>query len=146
MKNKPTIKTCKECEGKCCRYIAVEVDAPEDKEDFHHFRWFLMHKNVVINHDIDEDEWYVEFRTKCKNLTKDNFCKIHPENSNKKPSKYGEPLICQEHSMEDCELYGEGITYDKIFTTVEEFEKFIEKNMPEIINKEPEEDKHEDEE
>lgn len=134
-----TEKTCANCDAKCCKYVAAEIDVPENKEDFHHLRWFLMHENVVINVDLDKDEWFLEFKTRCKNLKENNLCKIHETKEN--GSKYGEPDICKEHSVEECEFYGDGAEpYDFVFTTPEQFEEFIEKNRPEIITKEPDKD------
>ena len=148
MGKKEDTKTCEGCPAKCCRYVALEFDIPEDKEDFHHIRWFLMHANVRIQID-DEDNWYIEFRTPCKNLDENNLCVIHPmhpSNPNGSPEKYGEPQICIEHSPAECEFNGEGEDpYEHVFTNVHQFEEYMEKNMADVITKEPEADKNDPE-
>ena len=140
---KENVKTCEGCPALCCRYIAVEFDKPADKEDFHHIRWFLMHQNVRVQID-DEGKWYVEFRTPCKNLDEDNLCQIHPSHPNNpggSPEKYDEPQICMEHSPEECEFNSDGKdAYEHVFRDNKSFEEYVEKNMPEIINKEEAED------
>jgi len=132
---KKAVKSCEGCPALCCKYIAVEFDAPTDKEDFHHVRWFLMHENVKVQID-DEGKWYVEFGTRCKNLNDKNLCNIHELAPKENQVKYGEPQICVEHSPEDCEFHGSGaMPYEQIFADHLSFEKYVEENLPSIINK-----------
>jgi len=137
--------TCDTCKAVCCRYIATPLDTPVDKEDFQHLRWFLMHENIWIHID-DEDDWYVEFRTPCKNIGKNNECIIHNDNPNGKRLKYGMPDICTRHPLDSCEMNGEGEAYEHTFKTLEEFERYVETHMPEIITREVEIKEDEEEE
>jgi uncharacterized protein len=133
------VNDCSTCAALCCKYVATEIEKPEDREDFHHLRWFLMHNDVVVHFD-EEDGWFVEFKTVCKNLAEDNLClihKMHPNNNGKSPAKYDQPDICKKHSPSDCDRNDEGIAYTHTFTNVGAFEKFIEERFPEIITKEP---------
>ena len=60
---------------KCCRYVALEIDTPEDREDIDQIRWFLVHKNVWIFIDHD-DSWNIQFNTPCENLDEEGNCSI----------------------------------------------------------------------
>ena len=66
---------CEECGGRCCEYIAIEIDKPNTKSDYDHIRWYLIHRdvNVFIDHDR---KWYIEFRTPCELLSKKKRCLI----------------------------------------------------------------------
>ena len=41
-------KTCEGCDAMCCKYIAMEIDCPEDAEDFEDIKWYVCHKNVNV--------------------------------------------------------------------------------------------------
>ncbi len=104
------------CEGcsKCCEYVCLEIDAPEDKADYDDIRWYLLHKNVRVFIDHD-DSWNLEFLTPCEKLDKDGNC-----------SEYDiRPEICRKHSFEDCEKYGEDEPYKILFEHIEEFNKWV---------------------
>ena len=60
---------CKKC-GNCCNHIALEIDAPKWKEDYNHILWYLLHENVRVF--IEDNEWYLEFLTRCKAFDKNN--------------------------------------------------------------------------
>jgi len=108
--------TCEECDGKCCRYIATEIDEPETKEDWDEIKWFLYHENVVVYKDNDK-EWIVEFRTRCKNLDENNQCKIY----DKRPQK------CRDHEAESCEVNGDGKLGDPVFRNIKDVDEYLEK-------------------
>ncbi len=85
--------SCEECNGECCRYVTANIEEPTEPEDWDEIKWMLMHENVLVYKD-SEDDWIVEFRTKCKNLDDDtNRCGIYGKR----------PDICKEHNTKDCD-------------------------------------------
>ncbi len=116
MKNdkKSFIPPCDECGGKCCNYVAVEVDRPTHKKDYDHIRWWLAHKdvNVFVDHD---KKWHIEFRSPCENLTADKKCRIY----------HDRPHICRGHGNkeEECEYFDS--PYLLYFSTANDFEQYL---------------------
>ena len=45
---------CSECDGKCCKYITVQIDEPEEEIDFEELKWFLCHENIMVYLDNDD--------------------------------------------------------------------------------------------
>jgi len=108
--------TCEECNGECCRDVTVELDEPEDMEDWEDIRWMVAHKNVSVYLD-NEGDWVIEFRTPCMQLNDDNSCKIYDKR----------PHMCRQHTEETCVKNGEGEVHELRFDTMEEVEEYIEK-------------------
>jgi len=108
------MKNCDECDGECCKSIAIEIDEPETKEDWDEIRWFLCHKNVLVYKDNDGD-WLVEYLTDCKYLDENNKCKIYEKR----------PKTCREHDPESCQANGEGEIGNPVFKSVEDLEKYL---------------------
>ncbi len=115
-KNKTYKPPCEECKGRCCEYIAIEIDTPTTKNEFDYIRWYLVHENtnVFIDHD---KKWHVEFRTTCQRLNDDNKCTMYRSR----------PKICKNYGMEDevCEYFAS--PYLKYFETTEQFQRFLNK-------------------
>ena len=86
-----SVEKCQACGGKCCRYVAVEIDEPETKTDFDDILWYVAHRKVSVF--IEDGGWYINFDTKCRYLTRDNRCAIYDH----------KPNICTEHSDDECE-------------------------------------------
>ncbi|MBN2160083.1 MAG: YkgJ family cysteine cluster protein [Spirochaetes bacterium] len=107
---------CFECGGRCCQYVAIEIDRPTTKTDYDNIRWYLAHNNVHVFVDHDR-KWHVEFRSACESLTADNRCHIYSER----------PMICRSHGCgdEECEYFDS--PYFLYFTTRKEFEEYIQK-------------------
>ena len=105
---------CKQCNAECCRYVSVNLDNPTDKADWDEMRWLLMHDNITI-HKNHDNEWVVEFRTKCKNL-EDNKCKIYDKR----------PDICKEHDTDECDITP-GEFGDVFFRKPEDVDEFLKK-------------------
>lgn len=105
--------SCKGCNAKCCRYIATEIDKPEKKKDFENILWYLLHKNVEVF--IEDGLWFVQFLTDCNQLDKDGNCNIY----------FKRPKICRDLSIKNCERYGKGQPYDKIFKKPEDLIKYM---------------------
>jgi len=97
----------------CCRHVALEIDDPEDEEDFEQMRWFLLHENVWVFIDHD-DSWNLQFNTPCKKLEK-NLCSDYKKR----------PQICREYSPENCEKFGDGDSFKIMWKDVGEFEKWM---------------------
>lgn len=107
---------CADCGGRCCRYIAIQIDKPSTKKDYDYIRWYLAHRdvNVFVDH---ERNWFVEFRTPCEFQDVDKKCMIY----NKRPN------ICRGHGNGEgeCEYYD--TPYSAYFSDLEEFEKYLDR-------------------
>jgi Fe-S-cluster containining protein len=110
---------CHDCTARCCKYFALEIDAPKNPQDHDFIRWYLMHEHVVVW--VQEKEWFLEIRTPCKHLRADNSCGIY----------HTRPQICRDYGWPDagdpdddapCEYFtGEG-GYDLFFDSAEAFD------------------------
>jgi hypothetical protein len=89
--NLPTVHPCSGC-GECCTYIATQIDNPSTFREYENIYWYLTHENVGVYIDWDND-WYLEFQTKCRNLTEARTCGIYIDR----------PVVCSEFSWQDCE-------------------------------------------
>lgn len=118
MAKKLTLETCKTCGAVCCRHVAIHLDEPDCKLDYDNIRWMLMHENVNVVKDHDDD-WLVEFITPCSMLNSDNSCARYDDR----------PRVCRRYPAKDeeCEYTGDGDSYVLRFTTAEEFERYLEK-------------------
>lgn len=107
------------CEGCtiCCEHVALEIDEPEDEDDFQNLMWYVMHKNVIVFMD-DDNDWYVEFKSPCKHLTEDGLCEVHSDR----------PKVCIEYSQDSCEKHGEGSPYAVLFKERQEVIDWVRKN------------------
>lgn len=109
---------CHDCTARCCKYFALEIDAPVTPEEHDFIRWYLMHDHVVVW--MVDKAWYLEIRTRCKNLQADNSCGIY----------HSRPQICRDYGWPDkdkpeespCEYFSEEGGYDLFFETAEAFE------------------------
>lgn len=107
---------------KCCNHVALEIDTPEDKEDFDQIRWFLVHRDVFVFIDHD-DSWNLQFNSPCEKLSENGSCTIYDKR----------PTICREYDSENCERYGEGNSYKVLWKNLEEFEEWMKKNKSEFL-------------
>ena len=83
--------------GLCCTYIAVGIDGPRNAKAASEILWHLYHEGVSIYRDGD-DEWMVQFESRCRHLLEDNKCGIYEKR----------PHICREYSEVSCEVNSEG--------------------------------------
>ena len=116
-------KTCEDCDGMCCKYVAIEIDAPEKKQDFENIKWYVLHKNVNV-FVSEDDEWHVEFITPCEFLGENGLC----ENYEKRPK------ICKDYDEEYCLFHNPDYSEKFTFKNLRDVEEYI-KN---VFNK----DKH----
>lgn len=111
----PVLNACGRCTALCCRYVAVEIDEPEDDRDFDNIRWYVSHENVQVYED-DEGGWYIQFFTRCRHLGPRNECTIWPH-------RYE---ICKEYEVRKCEFtLGQG-GERHLFRTPEDVDRYIE--------------------
>jgi len=108
-KETPPTLTCEGCDAKCCRHVTVDIDKPSCKRDYDEVIWFLMHEDVSVFIDHDND-WNVEFQTKCNALVGE-LCAAY-ENR---------PRLCAEYDTETCVQHGEGPYYIEKWDEPEEF-------------------------
>lgn len=114
-------KSCEKCDGACCKYVAMEIDCPEDLNDFENIKWYVAHENIRVFVEED-DSWNIEFITPCKYLSDKNKCIIH-EDSVKK-SKISRPKICKDFDVDSCPFHNDYLEKYE-FNSVEDIEKYI---------------------
>ncbi len=103
----------------CCSYIAVEIDAPSTVKSATEILWHLYHHQVSVYRDTD-DEWVVQFETRCRHLQPDNKCGIYETR----------PHICREYSEESCEVNAED--EGRTFYTPEAFLAYLQERSARI--------------
>jgi hypothetical protein len=114
-------RTCEGCDGACCKYVAMEIDVPENLEDFENIRWYVAHKNVSVY--VEEDgTWNIEFTTPCSYLV-NGKCSIHEDIVK---GKIRRPTICKEFSVDQCPFYNEYKEKYR-FEKMEDVDEYIEK-------------------
>ena len=105
---------CDKCTGLCCRYFALPIETPTDREDYDDIRWYLCHKDITVF--VEDGDWYINIKNKCSHLSeKDYKCAIYKK----------KPRICGRYSVSDCD-YTEGeYDYELHFTTDKQMEEYI---------------------
>ncbi len=114
MKSKD-VKTCDGCDGMCCKYVAIELDAPEEIDDFDKLKWYVCHKNVNVFVN-DDNEWFVEFLTDCEYLGENGWCQNYEKRSQ----------VCRDYSQEECLFHNNDYEEKYSFKHQEDLEKYIE--------------------
>jgi uncharacterized protein len=117
MKEKEQLPACFDCNGMCCRYVALQIDTPDCRRDYDHIRWYLLHEKVYVFVEHGGD-WYVEFETPCGELDDASRCLIY-ENR---------PRICRRHGSDDvaeCEFVSDEDAYAQRFSTAAELEEYL---------------------
>ena len=104
---------CDKCTGLCCRYFALPIETPEDKEDYDDIRWYLCHKDISVF--VEEGDWYINIKNKCKNLTRDYHCGIYGKR----------PNICRGYSHKDCDYIEGEYDYELHFTSDRQMTEYI---------------------
>ena len=105
-------RQCVECGARCCRYFALEIDEPDCREEYEKIRWYLAHEKTWVF--TDDGTWYLMVLNPCAYLGEDNLCTIYDRR----------PRICREHSHDNCERDSD-LFYDELFTSMEEFERWL---------------------
>jgi Fe-S-cluster containining protein len=105
---------CEKCTGLCCRYFALPIDTPEDKNDYDDIRWYLCHKNVTVF--VEDGDWYLNIKNTCRHLSaNDNRCNIYGSR----------PRICRGYRHSDCDFTDGEYKYELHFTNDKEMEEYI---------------------
>jgi Fe-S-cluster containining protein len=110
---------CRRCGAKCCRYICLQIDTPEDFEQFEDVRWYLAHRGTSVH--VDEGDWYLSVPVVCDELGPGDLCRIY-ENR---------PLICRKYSQDGCDFTGGDYGYEQEFHTPDELEAYLRETMGE---------------
>lgn len=109
---------CRGCSD-CCEYVTVNISAPRTFKDFDEIVWFLMHENIWVFID-DENDWYLQFNTRCTELRADQRCGFYPHR----------PRICRDYDVTDCTTYAEGDPHTHLFTAPGEFLTYVRDRHP----------------
>ncbi|MFP4055575.1 MAG: YkgJ family cysteine cluster protein [Candidatus Brocadiia bacterium] len=109
---------CQRCDGKCCRYFALEIDEPTTRRDFDDIRWYLCHEGTRVF--VEDGDWYLEIQSRCRHLGPDNRCRIYARR----------PAVCREHSTENCEGNSLEFDWDLEFCTDEDVARYMARRFP----------------
>ena len=105
---------CNKCTGLCCRYLALPIETPEDKEDYDDIRWYLCHKDITVF--VEDDDWYINIKNKCKHLCeKTHKCDMYTTR----------PKICRGYTIQDCDLTEGEYDYELHFTSDKQMAEYI---------------------
>jgi len=107
-------RTCKQCNGLCCKYFAMEIDKPTTKNDFENIRWYISHQKTTVF--IQNRKWYLNVKNRCKHLDGDNRCKIY-ENR---------PTICRRLDPKHCEYHDQNTVRE--IKTLKQLERYLEEH------------------
>ena len=117
---------CDKCTGLCCRYFALPIETPEDKEDFDDIRWYLCHEDITVF--VEDDDWYINIKNKCKHLSDKDY----------KCGKYGNrPKICRKYDHDDCDFVQGEYDYELHFTDDKQMEEYIKIKFDNNIREKP---------
>jgi hypothetical protein len=86
---------CRGCSD-CCEYIAIPISRPRSRSDFDELFWYLLHRNVWIFVD-DENDWFVQINTPCLELS-EHRCGAYLRR----------PHICRDYAVDECTTYAPG--------------------------------------
>lgn len=113
-KSKANSNLCKKCNGLCCRYFALPIDTPTDREDYENIRWYLAHENVSVF--VEDGEWYVNIKNKCRHLSEEDYkCLIYETR----------PPICRKYKTQNCDFTDNEYDYELHFTNDRQMEEYI---------------------
>ncbi len=115
----PEKPPCERCTALCCRYFALQLDTPEDDEDFDHIKWYLIHGDAWVW--VDDGEWYLQVDQPCRHLGANNECTIYEKR----------PKICREYGLPErrenpedplCDYFAQHLKHDLEFRSLDELE------------------------
>ena len=116
------LNPCQGCSN-CCEYIATQIDRPTTANDFDQVIWYLIHKDVWVYVD-EENDWYIQFNTVCEKL------------NNRRCGYYvSRPNICREYEPEHCIRYGAGESEKHLFKDEIDFFRYLAKKKPKTFQK-----------
>ena len=105
---------CGKCEGLCCRYFALPIEDPEDWDDFDDIRWYLCHENIDVF--VEDGDWYMNVRNKCKYLSEKNYkCDMYEKR----------PKICRGYKIADCDYTSDNYGHELQFKSDRQMEEYM---------------------
>lgn len=113
-KKQSVTRACQKCTGRCCRYYALQLDTPEDWDEYDDIRWYLSHENTTIF--VEEGKWYLNVHTKCKYLSEKDYRCLNYELR---------PAICRKYDTGGCDLTGDNYDYEMQFTSDKQMEEYM---------------------
>ena len=119
----PSSHACHQC-GRCCTYLAIEIDSPSSFGDFENLHWYLTHKGISVYIDWEGD-WFVEFETVCEHLSEQKTCGIYAER----------PKICSEFSWEECEVTTKESAWKFRFCDIDELRTWLKEKRPAVYER-----------
>ena len=121
MKKQKKTVICHRC-SKCCNYICIEFDRPNERNDFEDLAWMLAHHDVCIR--VEGKEWYLLVKTPCRYLNAEGYCDIYDER----------PKICRRYTPGSCDFESKenekDDDADHVFWTLDELRKYRDENFP----------------
>ena len=121
--NLPDAHPCSGC-GDSCTYVATQIDNPSTFKQYENIYWYLTHENVAVYIDWEGD-WYLEFQTRCRNLTEARSCGIYLDR----------PLVCSEFSWTDCERNSGLQGWRHYFKSYEDLLGFMQAKRPKAFKR-----------
>lgn len=85
--------TCSRCSALCCKYFALEIDAPVTKNDFENIRWYISHQKTSVF--IQQGKWFLNVKNRCRYLDGNNRCTVYEQR----------PAICRRLDASGCEYH-----------------------------------------
>jgi len=104
---------CDDCDARCCRYFALQIDTPRTKADFDDIRWYLAHEGTRVF--VEGGKWFLEVANRCRHLDENNRCRIYPDR----------PTICREHDPARCERTDLEFAHEREFRSDEELVRYV---------------------
>lgn len=104
---------CEHCTAACCRYIALPIDTPEEREDFDPIRWYLIHEGVSVF--VEDGDWYISFATSCRHVQPDYRCGIYETR----------PQICRDYSTDNCDYHSGDYGWEHHFSAPEHLDDYV---------------------
>ncbi len=108
---------CDKCTGLCCRYFSLPIETPEDEQDYEDIKWYLFHEGITVF--VEDGDWYISIKSKCKYLTDDYRCTIYDKR----------PKICRTYTTKVCDFIEGEYDYELYFTDDKQMEKYIRKKF-----------------
>jgi Fe-S-cluster containining protein len=104
---------CEKCDSLCCRYFALPIEKPRDKGDYDDIRWYLCHRGISVF--VEDGDWYISIKNKCRHLTKDNRCRVYDKR----------PRICRGYRHSTCDFVEGYYDYSLHFTNDKQMAEYI---------------------
>lgn len=115
--NRADLVPCLEC-GKCCTYVAIEIDGPKSVKAATEILWYLYHEKVSVYRDGD-GSWNVQFESRCRHLQSDLLCAIYESR----------PHICRDFDEQTCEV---NTTGGRTFEDAQTFLDYLRAEHPRV--------------